>query len=137
MSGEVWSLHDFFKDLPVAPELFESFRKGNAELYWLGKCLEEHHCSTCGTTTPTIPKSHHTQCFDHRDAESFPEPAKSILGDCPSCKDEDSLTLVSSREMQLSVIYCTSCDFRFQGRYREEALITKFNKKFRRNNEHR
>lgn len=127
---ERFSLIEIFGKLPVSPD---DFKKLDPKLKWLGICEEapnHHYCHQCGSITPDIPYSHHTECSAYSKDESYPESQPSILGLCPKCK-EDDLGIDSNSSLMVSVIDCGNCGFHYEGNCDEESLVRRFAKKFK------
>lgn len=123
--GEVFSLIEIFGELPVSPDVFKTLDK---KLKWLGSPIEgKSFCTSCGTLSPKIPRSHHNKCYSYMDRNEYPEDNKNPLGKCPACGD-DFLSITSSRELRQSSIDCHDCGYSFYGPYPEEILIKRFKK---------
>ena len=129
-SGTEWSMEEVFGGKPpYDPSLFEQLCPRSK---WLGKCIEDGvgFCTECGNLTTKQPNTHHKDCSCYLDAESYPvrEP---YLGGCPDCHQEgdDSLSIDSSRELGVSVISCSECDFNYSTEVCEEDLEELFKNK--------
>lgn len=117
-----FSFIEIFGELPVSPDKFATL---DPKLKWLGKAREgDSWCVTCGTLTPHIPRSHHSDCCSHQDTDEY-EKYINPIGDCPEC-ESDSLGIDSSRELMQSVITCGDCGYQYSGSVPEETLIEKF-----------
>ncbi len=118
-----YSLVDTFGELPVHPDVFATLCP---RLKWLGKAVEgESWCTSCGTLSPKIPRTHHHNCDAFLNADEH-EVRPNPLGCCPKCRSEDSLMIDSSREQGLSVIHCCDCTYNYSRGVDEETLTEMF-----------
>ena len=49
------------------------------------------------------------------------------LKPCPKCKEDEEISIDSSCELQVSVMLCHSCGYRFQTDYPEDETIRRWN----------
>ena len=111
------------QDLPVHPNVKD--KKIGIYALMRGNFSEsKSFCTSCLTTTPSIPRSHHKECFNHKDLDAYPQP-ELPLGLCPECGSE-FLDISSCREMEVSSIDCIDCGFSFSKSLCEEDLIELF-----------
>ena len=121
--SKIYSLEEIFgQKLPINPDLVSK----KVGIYFLLKAefKEGNFCTTCLTNTPKTPRSHHKDCCNYKDADSYSY-SKPTLGVCPECDSED-LSVSSCREMGLSFIECSDCCYRYTGSVCEEDLVVKF-----------
>lgn len=118
-----YSLIKIFGSLPVHPGTFSTL---DPKLKWLDTPDEgDSFCVTCGTPTPSIPRSHHVECCSHKDADEYEEQVNP-LGNCPECGSDDGLHTESSREQQISAISCIDCMYQYSDSVDEETLTENF-----------
>ncbi|SSN07299.1 hypothetical protein [Morganella morganii] len=128
MNRKSFSLVKIFGSVPVHPEVFGQLDK---KLKWLGVCEEGNSfCVSCGTTTPSVPRSHHPECLSYCDMDSYPE-YENEIGVCPGCGSEDGLSINSNCDLGISEISCCDCHFIFQKEMSEEDLMSLFNKRYK------
>ncbi|WP_418132378.1 hypothetical protein [Morganella morganii] len=128
MNRGSFSLIKIFGSIPVNPERFKQLDK---KLKWLGICEEgKSFCVSCGTTTPSVPRSHHPECLSYSDMDSYPE-YENEIGICPGCDSEDGLSINSNCDLGISEISCCDCHFIFQKEVSEEDLMSSFNKRYK------
>lgn len=123
-----FSLIGIFGALPVNPKEFNDKKKLCTGVKICGVCAEgSKFCTNCGTLTPSVPKSHHKECFNFIELDAYPKSKSNPFGDCPLCQSEDGLSIDSSLEMRESSITCTECaEFTFWDKCSEESLIKFF-----------
>lgn len=118
-----YSLIEIFGSLPVSPRKFSAL---DPALKWTGKAAEgDDWCTGCGALTPSVPRSHHSDCDSYKDADRY-EPSPNPLGDCPDCGSDYGLSIDSSREQKVSAISCCDCAYQFSASVDEESLIERF-----------
>ena len=127
LDGSVeWSMEKIFGKMP--PYNVKTFRRLCPRTKLFGTCIEgKDFCTSCGTTTPSVPRSHHSTCEHYGELDEYPE-IEPFLWGCPDCK-EDSLIIDSSVELGVSEISCTECEYLLQHECCEEELIAIFKKR--------
>ena len=125
---ESFSIIKIFGSIPVHPERFKQL---DPKLKWLGACKEgKSFCVSCGTITPSVPRSHHPVCLSYCDMDSYPE-YENETGICPGCGSKDGLSINSNCDLGISEISCCDCRFILQKEMSEEDLMSSFNKKYK------
>ena len=119
-----WSMEELFESPP--PYNTKMFLKLCPRTKWFGRCIEgDAFCTSCGTQTPSVPRSHHPTCYNYQELDEYLTVEETWwLGVCPSCKVDDYVTLSidSCRELGISQITCSECDFIYQDECCEEDL---------------
>ena len=116
------SLKRYLHEPPYHPKVFRSLL--TPDQLWLVD-WEEDFCVSCGTFTPNISSSHHKDCL-HYSETPYHVAESAYITPCPKCGSFE-LILDSSRELELSQISCTDCDWSVQENLCEEDLLDKFN----------
>lgn len=116
---------------PVEPKNFVLFYERNKAM--LICSLEViNFCRNCAAVRTESPRDHHPNCYEYLDQDKYPEYNHvNPIGICPECQSEDGLSIDSCREMQVSVIDCGDCGFRYEGKCPEDVLEKRFKKKYK------
>lgn len=117
---------------PVHPEIFTKFVARNQAMISGADIEVKSFCRNCAAIYTDCPRDHHPACFQYLDQDKYPEyNYVNPLGHCPKCDSDDGLSIDSCREMEVSVIDCCDCGFRFEGKCPEDVLEKRFKKKFK------